>query len=322
MTTANAIPTAAEQMIHQRLDAIDRALLGWLPRTERLALVSQIEARARDLGAKCAAPDMNAAGTANCLELAEAAPSAWGAWSLSSPIFQTACRRRSRMAITAAALGIAALVLLFATPMTYFAAEFLGEFIGEIAAISMLGVHLGLVTLGGMAAVTLGIAALVSIKRRRGALAGHAWAITGLCTGPWPMLGGAVVGLIVGMQLVGSTTMTVSVSEEGGSPATASYSAPEGIYLEPENGLPVPTCMPAPLASHPSAPRCMAEPPARVSVGPDELVREAPPFEPGESVPADLPPRREPPVQPPVPGTTDEAPASENEPRPEPPAVP
>jgi hypothetical protein len=164
---------------------------------------------------------------------------------------------------------------------------------------------LGIVTIGGLAAVALGTAALVKLKRRRGELGGHAWAITGLCTGPWPLLGGAIVGIVMGVELIGSTTMCASVPEDEGSAATASYSAPEGIYVSPATGLPVPACMPAPMARVASEPDCLPAPAARASVGPDEL----------------LPPRAAP-AYVPVQATADDAPASESEPRPEPPAVP
>src|SRR5262249_43993339 len=154
-------------------------------------------ARARELGAAGAAPDASTIGTANFVELA-AAP---------APLVGSACRRRSGMALTAGILGIVALVLLFATPVSYLIAGFLGDVIGEMGAIALVGVHLGIVTIGGLAAVALGTAALVKLKRRRSEIGGHAWAITGLCTGPWPLLGGAVVGIILGVELIGSTTM-------------------------------------------------------------------------------------------------------------------
>src|SRR5262245_48547426 len=115
--TTTTTHTTAEQMIHQRLDAIDRALLGWLPRTERLALVAQIEARARELAAGPVL-DGSIAPMANCLELADAAasaPSPSPMSAMAAPAFPTACRRRSGMALTAGILGIVALVLLFAT---------------------------------------------------------------------------------------------------------------------------------------------------------------------------------------------------------------
>src|SRR5262249_7076405 len=244
MTTANTIPTAAEQMIHQRLDAIDRALLGWLPRSERLALVAQVEARARELAAGPPA-DGGDAGTANCLELAGAAqplPGASPMSAIAAPVFSTACRRRSGVALTAGIVGIVALVLLFATPVSYLLAGFLGEIIGEIGAIALLGVHLGIVTLGGLAAMGLGMAALISLKRRRGTLGGHAWAITGLCTGPWPLLGGAEVGIILGVEVLGSMTMSAAVSEASTSepvppPAQASYCAP-ATYAPVASDLP------------------------------------------------------------------------------------
>jgi hypothetical protein len=311
MTTANTTPTAAEQMIHQRLDAIDRALLGWLPRTERLALVAQVEARAQELGIADAVADGSVVGNSTCLELA-AAP---------APVVGSACRRRSAMALTAGILGIVALVLLFATPVSYLVAGFLGDVIGEVGAISLLGVHLGILTLGGLAAVALGTAALVQLKRRRGTLGGHAWAITGLCTGPWPLLGGAVVGIILGVELMGSMTMSATVSdasmsEEVPSPAQASYCAP-ATYAPGASGLPSPGCVPpVPMGVVagglvgsaqvvPSDPEYRPAPVARAPVGPDEL-----------------PSRPAAPTYVPVEPPTDQAPPFEGPARPEPPAVP
>jgi len=285
MTTANTMPVGAEQMLHQRLDAIDRALLGWLPRTERLAIVAQVEARGRELGGAFA--DGSIAGTANCLELAAVAP---------SPVVGSACRRRSGMALTAGILGIVALVLLMATPVSYLIAGFLGDVIGEVGAISLLGVHLGIVTLGGLAAVALGTVALVKLKRRRGELGGHAWAITGLCTGPWPLLGGAVVAIVMGVELLGSMTISTSVSEASPSepvpPATqASYPVPFGYPSASPDSLP-PACLPAPIARVPSEAECLAAPPGRATVSPEEPLppRAAPTYEPGEPPVDGVPP--------------------------------
>lgn len=46
-----------QPLIDLRLDAIDRALLGLLPRSERLEMVAQIETRLRELGPALAARD-------------------------------------------------------------------------------------------------------------------------------------------------------------------------------------------------------------------------------------------------------------------------
>ncbi|MGE5191740.1 MAG: hypothetical protein ACM3U2_04515 [Deltaproteobacteria bacterium] len=294
MTTGSAIPnTAAEQLINHRLDAIDRALLDLFPRNERLALVAQVEARTRELVAANAVPDASLAGLTACPAPAEAVKSEPGAWSLPSltvPSFlERVGRRRSRLALTSGLLGIVALVLLFMTPVTYFVVGFLGEVLGEIASIALLGIHLGVVTLGGLAAVGLGIAALVSLKRRRGALAGHGWALAGLCTGPLPMLGGAATGLILGMEMLGASTTCVQTSYSDDRPTEACYSIPERTS-PPTAASPLPPFVAGPVASVPMEPRAFAAP--------------------------------EPAVHAPIQATAHEAPASEPEARPEPPGVP
>jgi hypothetical protein len=203
-------PLPVQQLIENRLDAIDQALLGLLPRQERLAAVGQVEARIRELAAASAA---NLTESAQSLALSNSALSipASGAPSLlPQPQFFAAAtggwfsgpkKKRSRLAVTAGVLGILALALMFATPVTYLFIMAVGEVLGEFVAYAILGAHVFAITIGGLAAVGLGLAALVSLKRRKEQLAGHAWAITGLCTGPLPLLVGCVTVLYVGIEL-------------------------------------------------------------------------------------------------------------------------
>ena len=51
MSIANTPQTGMQQLIEQRLDAIDRALVGMLPRQERLAAVAQLEVRMLEFAA-------------------------------------------------------------------------------------------------------------------------------------------------------------------------------------------------------------------------------------------------------------------------------
>jgi hypothetical protein len=292
--TASTIPnTAAEQAINQRLDAIDRALLDLLPRNERLTLVAQVDARVRELVAASASPQATF-GSAACPAVADAALSVPGVSPLSPPIVLPSARMpRSRLAISAGLVGIAALILLFATPLTYVFVSFVGELIGEVGSIALLGIHIGMVTLGGLAAVALAIVALFGMSRRRGVLAGHGWAIAGLCTGPLPILGGAAAGLILGMEFVGTPFLTTEMTVSGTCPSEACESSP-ATYAAPcslaSPGVPVPV---ATMPAH------------------------DPQF-----VPPDLPQIPNPSVQPPIQPTANEVPATEPETRPEPPGVP
>src|SRR5204863_1114709 len=112
--------THATDAIEQRLDALDRVLLGLLPRSERLSLVADVEARVRNGGAAALVADGVAASE---LPLAEVSP---------GRARRGLRSRRSALALTSGVLGIAALVLLFALPITYLVFASVGEAIGEV----------------------------------------------------------------------------------------------------------------------------------------------------------------------------------------------
>ena len=60
MSTTHAMPSSAvQQMIDSRLDAVDRALMGLLPRNDRLETVAQVEKRIRELAAADSAVEAN-----------------------------------------------------------------------------------------------------------------------------------------------------------------------------------------------------------------------------------------------------------------------
>jgi len=226
MSTANTTPhTSVQQFIEQRLDAIDQALLGLLPRQDRLAAVAHIETQIREIVAARPAVAANLHAATQSPALGDSAFSdmmsetpaflphpqffrpASGGW---VPATQ---KKRSRLAIAAGVVGMIALALLFATPVTYFfVVEMLSEVLGELVAISLMGAHAVAMWIGGLAAVGLGIGALVSLRRRKH-LAGHGWAIAGLCTGPLPMLLGCAAVVMLGAQLGVEQISTTSESQ-------------------------------------------------------------------------------------------------------------
>jgi hypothetical protein len=131
---------------------------------------------------------------------------------------QAARRKLSRLALAAGVLGILALLLFFLTPVIYFIAAIIGDAVDEeIVAIGFLGAHTLALAVGGGLAVAFGIAALVQLRRRSRNLVGYGWAITGLCTGPVPMLVGGLVVLVAGLQmvpsLIGMTQEAVQVAD-------------------------------------------------------------------------------------------------------------
>ena len=174
--------TVAGDVINQRLDALDRVLLGLLPRNERLAMVADVEAKVRiaheanPVSLELAAMPMDA------LPLSEAAAG-------QRPRI---ARRRSALALTSGVLGIVALALLFALPITYLVVSTTSEAIGEVTTYILLSGNIVMVALGGAAAVIMGIVALVRLNRQQGTQRGHGWAILALCAGPLPMFVGGL----------------------------------------------------------------------------------------------------------------------------------
>ncbi|HEV7223893.1 MAG TPA: hypothetical protein VGN42_14390, partial [Pirellulales bacterium] len=60
MSTTHATPSdPVQRMIDLRLDAIDRALMGLLPRNDRLKTVAEVETRIRELAAADSAVEAN-----------------------------------------------------------------------------------------------------------------------------------------------------------------------------------------------------------------------------------------------------------------------
>lgn len=280
MSTANATPhTAVQQLIEQRLDAIDRALLGLLPRSDRLAAVAQVETRIREV---VAASPASAAGLHTPTQGLTIPDSAFSNLATETPAFlphpqffglapgsglPSTQKRRSRLALSAGVMGILALALLLMVPVTYFIVEALGE----VCAISLLGAHAVAVAVGGVAAVGLGIGALVSLSRHREQLVGHGWAIAGLCAGPLPMLLGCAAVLFFGLQLGVSQFFTASepaaVAIDADAPTGSEYpvgSGPVPISVSPAMA-PVPQsdfCQPAVQPAGLEAPAAATQLPA------------------------------------------------------------
>jgi hypothetical protein len=225
--------TDVPQLIEQRLDAIDQALAGLLPRHDRLVTVAQIESRIREVGLASAAINTNTSAAPQLLVRPESASSNLalqtaafqpqpqfigmpsGGWVPATP------KKRSRLAISAAVVGIVALLLLMATPVTYFIVAMLEEVLGEVVAIALMAMHGVAIAGGGLVAVVLGICAIVILRRRKDQLAGFGWAIAGLCTGALPMMLGCTALLLVGLQFGVAAIMTAFESNVVSGPVHA-----------------------------------------------------------------------------------------------------
>jgi hypothetical protein len=261
----------AQQLIDLRLDAIDRALLGLLPRGERLEVVGKVESRLRELAPTIIADEASrtsAAGDASVdAALASAAMTSGTQRPGSASGWTNLLRRRprSRLAVASGVLGIVALALLFMSPIVYVLLGMLDS--EESILITLLGTHLTSVVLGGFLAVVLGIAALVVINRRDGQLVGHGWAITGLCTGPMPILVGGLAMLVVCSELLDSSLLdssVVTVETTGTVPApNLSYPVPVGNA----QGMP-PAAPCAPYVAYPATESAQGMPPAPACAAP------------------------------------------------------
>jgi len=227
--------------LERRLDALDRLLLGILPRSERIAIVGQVETRAREL--VTAGSDVAAGFEADSADevLAEA---------VTRRAAISGTKRRSRLALSSGILGIAALALLFAMPITYLFVMMIGDELGEWVSYSLLAIHVLVVALGGLVALAMGIAGLVSLARRKGRLVGHGWAITGLCTAPLPTLVGGLLVLVTAVSLFAVQSVTVPspvITASGYSEPSTNYqscTSDPGVAAPaewtPNNPLPLP----------------------------------------------------------------------------------
>jgi|GEM_PF-4503102 len=209
----------APQLLDQRLEAIDQALVGLLPRHERLTAVAQVETRIREIAGATPAgggipqplpltdPSISqpSSGTPSPWQQAKHFASATTGWMLATK------KKRSRVAVTAGVLGIISLGLVFATPVSYLLLMLVAEIVGEIGAYILLGAHVLAISATGFAAVGLGCMALLILWRRKEQLAGYGWAITALCTGALPVLVGCTAVILLGLELGAAELFTTTV---------------------------------------------------------------------------------------------------------------
>ena len=206
-------------IVERRLDELDRLLLGLVPRSERLAIVANVEARVRELG------ELPTEVSASALPITATA------------IGRTGNRaRRSRLAFSSGVLGIIVAACLIGSPVLYIALAIFGELLGETFAIILMGMIAVLITFGGGLAVCFGGVSLLRLARRDQTATGTGWAITGLCTGALPMLIGLVGILTLGVQLV--PTEAVHVSWNVTTPATGPTIEPVSYPAAPMYGTP------------------------------------------------------------------------------------
>lgn len=250
---------AAERLvaIDRRLDEIDRALLGLLPRAERLAVMANVEERLSALG------DEAPISAATAVDSPVMSISSSGARVRS---------RRSRLAFSAGVLGIVAAVTLLISPLLFVVLSLVSEAVGEFIAISMMAMFSLLLVAGGFYAVSGGGVSLFRLAGRHQTSTGMGWAITGLCTGAIPMMFGLCFLLSVAAPLVESQFVEVTWNAAPAGPVPVagyvqSVDYPQAAMLPaspygampvmPNSGMPVPPLpsqLPPPLPPDARAP--------------------------------------------------------------------
>ncbi len=218
-TETSAADDAVRADIEARLDAVDRLLLGFIPRHERVAIMRSLEDRLRSIaanapvarpltqvasaGQRSAALGLPARDPLAALAAATASEELAVGWRRSAAP-RVPKRRRSKLAVVSAILGIGAGGLLLGTPVAYFGLASFAEMVDETGAMIVGATYLGLTLLCGGAGIVAGLVALWRIRRRQPAIVGTGWAITGLCTAPIPFAAASVLTLVIGLQMLGS----------------------------------------------------------------------------------------------------------------------
>lgn len=285
-----------EVRLDDRLDAIDRALSGILPRSERLALIDEIE---RKLVAAVESGGDDA-------RLRAAAPPVAVVESTRTAEATRAATAKCRPAFLSGVIGLSSCSLMIAAPVTYIVATMLLEVWGEAATIAVLVGHLALFTLGGAVASVLGVVGAVSLSMAGSRRTGRGWAAVGLCTGPMPLLIGALLLAAVGYSIQQGQATAVDYSPASiGSPYGAS---PVATPLPPPTSTAPTYGSPSPYSAVPAVQPWPSAPPAPASV-PLYAPTPAPPSPPSAYVP--LPPSPLPGAPaPPAPPVTPVAPPS------------
>lgn len=220
-------------LLDRRLDALDRALMGLVPRSERIELVAGVEKRFREKQETEPAL-LETLATSQAGETTESLAAPAGA------AHETAGgkRRRSRLALTSGILGIVAVSLMLMLPITYVVIATMAEMMGEVPAIALIMLNVFSVAGTGALAGFLSLAAIVSISRSKKKKRGMGWAITGLCTSPLPVL----VGLLAIVFFVLPITMDYVAQSDSSSSPPYVASVPSSVPVSQPMMLPPVEC--------------------------------------------------------------------------------
>lgn len=255
-------------LVERRLDELDRLLLGLLPRAERLAMVASVEARVQALG--------------DAVELGGELP-------VAAPLAATAVNnasrsprgRRSRLAFSSGVLGIVVASCLVGSPLLLVVLSLFGELLGETFSILLFGLLTALITIGGGLAVVCGGVSLLRLARRGQTATGTGWAITGLCTGAFPLLIGIVGVLSLGATLLPAEHVQVTWNA-GPNVPPPTLNSPPPDYASPY-GTPLPMTAPAPGFAPMPAPQGWNGEPQKPQLLPPASLPAQPAREPAET---------------------------------------
>ncbi len=232
-TTAPSVTNPS--WIDQRLDRIDEALLGVLPRQERLAVIAGLETRLLKLVAENPELEKSVATSLESPNVVACRTEVQGEAKRAS----SAKQRRSRLAFSSGVMGIVAFVLMILSPVIYVLAsvmEGIMDGAGEIGAVVLLVGFVFALSLGGLGAILLGIVSLVKISRSRNQLVGGGWAVTGLCTGALPMFAGMLGMLMLAPLVAEFASDSMASSPVYAVQVSANACPTNGYYPTPVSG--------------------------------------------------------------------------------------
>ncbi len=239
----------SDQWLAARLDAIDRLLIGALPRESRIAVVADIESRLRATQSGAVATfDAEPMGDLGS-GVTPSDPGSLGGTRSPLVVFQPASPHktvvkppRSKAALISGIAGIASCALLFFSPIAYIAIAAVGEMLDETIAIGGLFAYGAAIAFAGGLSLLMGLVGLWRSRKKTGKT-GRGWAVAGLCLAPVPFGVTAAVMCLLAFSLFGeffgsfSSSTSVPVTNAP-IPASAPVYLPAGslpnAYGQPE----------------------------------------------------------------------------------------
>ncbi|MFN0054524.1 MAG: hypothetical protein ACKV0T_20300 [Planctomycetales bacterium] len=206
-------------LVDQRLDLLDRLLIGLVPRRDRLEMVRRSEERIQELLADLKTPEPTQEQVLEALARLEPPealmthPAVTKCDQLASPdvvwiatMFGSQPLKRpiSRSAKTAFGLSATSITLILISPIMYLLVAATASLTTEVTAIYvLLGGYLVLIAGSSLGGALTALFALWQLRRRRGTHVGYGWATAALLMSLMPLLISSLLGVYATMALRG-----------------------------------------------------------------------------------------------------------------------